>query len=55
LPGDRCFHEAAAARAAGFDRLASLAPPPEGVTREGSLAGGAAMLDAWEDDIESFW
>src|SRR3989475_2247468 len=29
------------------DRLAALAPPPEGVTREGILRLDRAMLDAW--------
>src|SRR5574338_687822 len=35
------------ARACVIDRLAQLAPPPAGVTREGALAGNRAMLDAW--------
>jgi len=30
-----------------YDRLASLAPPPAGVTREGILRLDRAMLDAW--------
>jgi hypothetical protein len=30
-----------------YDRLASLAPPPEGVTREGILRLDRPMLDAW--------
>ncbi len=30
-----------------YDRLASLAPPPEGVTREGILRLDRQMLDAW--------
>jgi hypothetical protein len=30
-----------------YDRLASLAPPPVGVTREGILRLDRAMLDAW--------
>lgn len=33
------------------DRLALLAPPPAGVTREGVLAGNRAMLDAWWDTL----
>jgi len=34
-----------------FDRLARLAPPPAGVTREGVLGGNRAMLDAWWDTL----
>jgi hypothetical protein len=34
-------------RPAVYDRLASLAPPPEGVTREGILRLNRPMLDAW--------
>ena len=34
-------------RAAVYDRLAQLVAPPEGVTREGVLAGDRAMLDRW--------
>jgi hypothetical protein len=34
-------------RAAVFDRFATLAPPPAGVTRAGALAGNRAMLDRW--------
>ena len=30
-----------------FERLATLVPPPMGVTREGVLAGDRAMLDSW--------
>jgi hypothetical protein len=30
-----------------YDRMASLLPPPPGVTREGSLALNPQMLDAW--------
>ena len=30
-----------------YDRLAWLAPPPEGVTREGILRLDRQMLDAW--------
>jgi hypothetical protein len=32
-----------------FDRLATLAAPPAGVTREGIRSGNKAMLDAWWD------
>ncbi len=34
-------------RAAVYDRLAGLVAPPEGVTREGVLAGDRRMLDRW--------
>jgi hypothetical protein len=34
-----------------YDRLAALVPPPAGVTREGVLAGGRAMSDAWWDAL----
>jgi FecR protein len=34
-----------------FDRLASLAPPPEGVTREGILRLDRPMLDAWWNSL----
>jgi hypothetical protein len=30
-----------------YDRLAALVPPPEGITREGSLALNSEMMDAW--------
>jgi hypothetical protein len=46
-------------RDAVYDRLAALVPPPEGVTREGVLAGDREMLDAWWDELElgsaGFW
>jgi hypothetical protein len=34
-----------------FDRLAALAPPPRGVTREGIVAGDAAMRDRWWESL----
>ncbi|PYQ07178.1 MAG: hypothetical protein DMF82_04445 [Acidobacteria bacterium] len=34
-------------RVAVYDRLAQLVAPPEGVTREGVLAGDRLMLDRW--------
>ena len=34
-----------------FDRLAELAPPPAGVTRNGVLAGQRLMLDDWWDTL----
>jgi hypothetical protein len=36
-----------AQRGGVFDRLAQFAPPPEGVTREGLIAGDIAMRDRW--------
>lgn len=36
-----------AERAAVYDRLAQFVAPPEGVTREGVLAGDRRMLDRW--------
>ena len=38
-------------RAAVYDRLAVLLPPPAGVTREGVMAGDRAMLDRWWDTL----
>jgi FecR protein len=38
-------------RDAVFDRLAALAPPPSGVTREGIRAGDREMLDRWWDQL----
>ena len=34
-----------------YDRLATLAPPPAGVTRAGVLALDRAMLNRWWDDV----
>jgi hypothetical protein len=46
-------------RARVHDRLASLLPPPPGVTRAGILAGDQAMLDAWWAELglgsAGFW
>jgi hypothetical protein len=42
-----------------FDRLATLVPPPAGVTRDGVLRGERAMVDAWWDELglgsSEFW
>jgi hypothetical protein len=42
-----------------YDRLASLRPPPEGVTRDGVLAADPAMLDRWWNTLDlgtaQFW
>jgi hypothetical protein len=42
-------------RARVYDRMAALAPPPAGVTREGVLALDQKMLDAWRDSLENTW
>jgi hypothetical protein len=48
-----------AERARVFDSLASLVPPPAGVTRAGVLRGDAAMRDLWWDELglgsAGFW
>ena len=38
-----------------YDRLAALAPPPEGVTREGCLAGDRQQLLAWREVLGWAW
>ena len=38
-----------------YDRLAKLAPPPPGVTREGVLKLNQQMLDAWKEQLEFRW
>ncbi len=47
------------ARGRVFDRLASLVPPPSGVTRDGIRRGDGAMREAWWDELglgsASFW
>lgn len=40
-----------AERLAVFDRLAALAPPPAGVSREGIAAGDAGMRDRWWESL----
>lgn len=42
-------------RARVYERLAALAPPPEGVTRDGVVGLDRAMLDAWKADLEGNW
>lgn len=42
-------------RAAVYDRLASLVPPPEGVTRDAVVALDAEALKLWHDEIEYSW
>ncbi|HYE16064.1 MAG TPA: zf-HC2 domain-containing protein [Pyrinomonadaceae bacterium] len=46
---------AAAERERVFERLASLSPPPGGVTREGALALDPFMLDAWKVALTDEW
>ncbi len=38
-------------RARVYDRMAALAPPPAGVTREGILHGDKKMFDLWWDQL----
>ena len=42
-------------RARVYERLAALAPPPEGVTRDGIVGLDRAMLDAWKSNLEKDW
>ena len=42
-------------RARVYERLAALAPPPEGVTREGVLRLDREMLDDWKQRLEADW
>jgi hypothetical protein len=38
-----------------YEKMAVLAPPPAGVTREGILRLDRQMIDAWKDTLESTW
>jgi hypothetical protein len=38
-----------------FERLATLSPPPAGVTREGILALDRRMLERWRADLSPMW
>ena len=38
-----------------YERLASLAPPPHNVTREGALQLNPEMLQTWREALESSW
>ncbi|HEX8852241.1 MAG TPA: hypothetical protein VF754_02080, partial [Pyrinomonadaceae bacterium] len=38
-----------------YERLAALAPPPAGVTREGVMRLDASMLESWKDHLQSTW
>jgi hypothetical protein len=42
-------------RARVYDRLAAIAPPPEGVTRDAVLALDRRALDRWRSELESTW
>jgi hypothetical protein len=44
-----------ALRAQVYTRLATLAPPPDGVTREGCLARDRGALDTWRDALGWAW
>ena len=44
-----------AERSRVYDKIASFAPPPEGVTREGVLKLDQKMLDLWRDKLEFDW
>ena len=38
-----------------FERLAALAPPPNGVTREGILSLDETMLRLWKGELDNIW
>ncbi len=38
-----------------YERLAALAPPPAGVTRDGVLQLDSQMLEIWKDQLETVW
>ena len=42
-------------RARVYERLAALAPPPAGITREGVMLLDRAMLYEWKARMESTW
>jgi hypothetical protein len=42
-------------RARVYERMAVLAPPPDGVTREGVLQLNEQMLQLWKDKLEKVW
>lgn len=42
-------------RALVYERMAALAPPPDGVTREGVLQLNGQMLRMWKDKLETIW
>ena len=42
-------------RARVYDKMAALAPPPAGVTREGVLQLNEQMLASWRDELKNTW
>ncbi|MGI8733796.1 MAG: FecR domain-containing protein [Pyrinomonadaceae bacterium] len=42
-------------RALVFERMAALAPPPNGVTREGVLRQDETMLRLWKGELDNIW
>ena len=38
-----------------YEKMLTLAPPPQGVTREGILRLDPQMLDSWKNTLESTW
>jgi hypothetical protein len=38
-----------------YEKMASLAPPPNGVTRDGVLKLDPTMLNKWKDELELDW
>lgn len=42
-------------RALVFERMAALAPPPSGVTREGALRLDESMLRLWKGELDNIW
>lgn len=38
-----------------YERMTALAPPPDGVTREGILQLNKQMLQLWKDKLETTW
>ncbi|HEY6121403.1 MAG TPA: zf-HC2 domain-containing protein [Pyrinomonadaceae bacterium] len=49
------FRMRAGERAAVFERLTNLSPPPPGVTREGVMQLNQDMLERWKTDLEKSW
>jgi hypothetical protein len=42
-------------RARVYDKMATLDPPPAGVTREGVLQLNQTMLESWREELKSTW
>jgi anti-sigma factor RsiW len=38
-----------------YDQMATLVPPPAGVTREGALRLDPPMLSLWQSELRNFW